>query len=126
MTGTRDGKIARRVAQALLLFERVIVFLIDDDQAGVRQRRENGGSCADEQLGVAGTRLSPGRQALDVAESRVHERRLDTEPLAKAANHLWRQPDFRHEHKYLLVRLERVFNKAQVDLGLATAGHAVK
>jgi hypothetical protein len=54
-----DGDIARRVAHAVLLLERGIVLLVDDDQAEARQRRENRQPGAEHDARLAGKARPP-------------------------------------------------------------------
>jgi hypothetical protein len=69
-----DGRVARRVAQPLLLLERGVVLLVDDDQGEPGERRQHGEPRADHDAGFAARRLEPRRGARDVLQAAVQER----------------------------------------------------
>ncbi len=69
---------------------------------------------------------APGREALAVAQARMHDRQRRLEPCAKPRNELRRERDLGHEHQRLLAALQDGGDRPQVDLGLAAAGHAIE
>ena len=55
----KNRYISRRIAQAVLLFERHVVFFIHDYQSEVWQRREHGEAGAQYDFGICPLRLQP-------------------------------------------------------------------
>ena len=74
LPGTHHGKITGGVAQPILLFERAVVFLINNDQTQLRQRREHGGAGTDQNTGTTFAALTPALQALTVVEAGMQQR----------------------------------------------------
>jgi hypothetical protein len=124
--GAGDREIARGVAQALLLLEGLVVFLVDDNQADFPHRREHGRARADDESGVAVARLPPRAKAFDVRKARVQKRRLDAQAGPKTCDELRREPDLRYQHQDLLAARHGLRNQVQVDLRLAAARDAVE
>jgi hypothetical protein len=123
----QDGEIARRIPEpAFVLLERGVVFLVDDDDAELRHRREHRGACAQNHTRLARQALPPRGQTFVVRETGVQDADGYGEPLAEAPDELWRQPDLGHEHQRAAARAQRVLDAVQVDLGLAAAGDAVE
>ena len=96
------GDVAGGVAKPVLLLEGAIVFLVDDDQPGARQRREHRRARADDDPGAPVPRPDPGVQALPVGEPRMQERDLrGRKAPAEALHELRREADLRHQHQAL-------------------------
>ena len=119
-------EVARGVAEAFLLLVRGVVFLVDDDQPGVGERREDRGPRPDHDGGLAAARRTPGPQPLDVGQRRVQHGEWHGEARRETGNQLRRQRDLRHQHQRLLAALHDGVDRAQVDLGLAAARDAVQ
>ena len=64
--------------------------------------------------------------ALGIAQSRVQNRDGRVEAFLETFQKLWRQPDFRHQHQTLTASGEHLTNALQVNLRLATTGHALQ
>ena len=97
------------------------MLLIDADHAEPLDRREDGGTCADDDA-----RFSARDPLALVAPLRVGERRVEdgdsvAEARAEAADRLRRQRDLRDENDRAESTLERRRARAEVDLGLAAA-----
>ena len=123
----QDREIARRVAKAaLLLLERGVVFLVDDHDAEIRDRREHRRARAEHDARLARQALAPGRQPLGVGQRGVQQRQRHGEALAEARHQLRRETDLRHQHQRALSAPQRVLDRVQIDLGLAAAGDAVE
>ena len=125
----RHTAVARRIAQAVLLLVGRVVFFIDDDQAQLGQRREYRHARAQQH--------ARGRWARDHASSRSPSDRplcitaavrpqLRLQPRPQRAFELRRQIDFRDHQQHLTTGGQHALGGAQVDLGLAAAGHAVQ
>ena len=121
-----DRQVARGVAEAFLLLERAVVLLVDDDQARPRERAEHSGARADDDAGAALAGTAPRRQPFAVAQVRVQHRQRRVEARAKACDQLRRERDLGHEHQRLLAARDDGGDRAQIDLGLAAAGHAIQ
>ena len=122
-----DRQVARRIARAFLLLVRRVVLLVDDDQAEPRQRREHRQARAEHQVGQAEVRRQPAAQALRRRQAAVQRDDAPAgEALGEARFELRRQVDLGHQHQRLPAGAERLCGGAQVDLGLAAAGHAVQ
>ena len=94
--GPHDGHVARMVSRGRLLLERVLMFLVDDDEAQVADRCEDGASGADDDVGPALGDVAPLAMAFGVRQVRVEDGHLD-EPLAESADGLRRQGDLGHQ-----------------------------
>ena len=119
-------QVARGVAEAFLLLVRGVVFLVDDDQPGVGERRENSGPRADHDGSLAAARRTPGPQSFDVGQRRVQHGERHGEARGETGNQLRRQRDLGHQHQRLLAALHDGVDRAQVDLGLAAARDPVQ
>ena len=100
--------------------------LINDDHAGAQQRRKNRRTGAEHNAGLAAAGSQPAVQALAVREARVQADHRYIEALFEAPHGLRGQADFRDQHQNLFAFLEQWLHRLQVDLGLATAGDAIK
>ena len=126
LLGAPGGQVAGVVAETVLLFQRSVVGFVDDDQAGVGERREHRRAGADNNARPAVPGGHPGVQALAVGEAGVQHRHRHREALAEAAQGLGRQADLRHQHQHLFAGGQHRRHGLQVDLGLAAAGDAVE
>ena len=102
------------------------MLLVDDDQPGVGERREDRRPRADHDARLAAARRAPGPQSLDVGQRRVQHRERHGEARRETGDQLRRQRDLRHQHERLLAALHDGVDRAQVDLGLAAARDAVQ
>ena len=102
------------------------MLLVDDDQPEVADRREDGGAGPDRDPGLAGAQPPPLVVALALPQRRVQQRDRVAEARLEAPDGLRRERDLGHEHDRALPARERRLGRAQVDLGLARAGHAVE
>src|SRR5438128_9615605 len=57
--GPHDGDVAGMISRRVLLLERVLVLLVDDDEAEVPCRREHGAASADDDLDLAARDTPP-------------------------------------------------------------------
>ena len=71
--GAKHGKVARRIAHALLLLERRIVLFIDHDQPQTRHGREHRKPRSEHDIGPAGVRKQPVMQALAFSQCTVQQ-----------------------------------------------------
>ncbi len=127
LAGAPDRDVARRIAQAVLLLERGIMFFVDDDQLQARHGHEYGETRAEDDLGAAAQRLDEaartrriGHAAIGANDVRAGKARRN------AAFELRRQRDLGHQHQCLAAARENRVDGAQIDLGLAAAGHPVQ
>ena len=72
---TIDGSVAPVVARRFLLLVARFLLLVDDDQAEIFERRENGGARADHDAGVSVAHAPPFAGALTIRQSRCAVRR---------------------------------------------------
>jgi hypothetical protein len=119
-------EVARVVADAVELLVAAVVLLVDDDQAGVRQRREHRRARADDHPRLATPGGGPDPCALAVGEARMQRMHGHAEAGAEARQHLRRQADLRHQHQRLAATRQAVGDRLEVDLGLAAAGDAIQ
>ena len=124
--GAPLGHHARVVARIALLLVGGVVLLVDHDQAEVVERSEHRRARADADARLAAAHAPPLVVALARGELRVHDRHGVAEALDEAARGLRRERDLGHEHDRRAAALQRRGHRAQVDLGLAAAGHAVQ
>jgi hypothetical protein len=103
-----------------------VVLLVDDDQADVLERRKDGRARADDDVDVAAADSlplvvrSPSERPLCWMATRSPKA---TRNRVAAAG---RQRDLRHEHQHAASGRAHRRRQADVDLGLAAAGHAVE
>jgi hypothetical protein len=122
-----DRHVARRVAQAFLLLERGVVFLVDDDQAQARQRHEHREPGAEHDVGASLQRLEEAARARRIGHAAVGADDVrGGKARGDAAFELRRQGDLRHQHQRLAAAREHGIDGAQIDFGLAAAGDAVQ
>src|SRR5439155_2433718 len=105
---------------------RAIVFLVDDDEADIRERRPDREPRADDDLDAAGADPAPLVGPLAVGESRVDERDLGRDVGPQAVDEREGERDLRHEHERRAPEVERREDRLDVDGRLAGAGHAVE
>ena len=124
-----DGDIARVIARRFLLLVGSLVFLIDDDEPEVRQRREDRAARADHDARAAVMNLVPFVVALALGQMSVQHRdcilRLG-EPAFEALDGLRRKRNFRDENDCRASAVERCADGLQINFRLAGARHAVE
>ena len=123
------GQVACRIAQAFLLLVRRVVFLVDDDQAQMRQRRQDRQPRAQHDARAARVPRQPVQHAFAFRQAAVQRRQRHAgEARADVRFQLRRQVDLRDQDQDLRIRIARQHLRAglQVDLGLAAARHAVQ
>ncbi len=103
-----------------------VVLLVEDDEADVRQRREQRRTRADHHLNQPFAGAPPGVVAFAFAQAAVDDGDLFGESSSDTANGLRGQRDFRHAEDGLPSLCQRQFDGAEVEFGLAAAGDAVK
>ena len=101
------------------------MLLIEHDQAGIRQRAEDGGACPDHRVDGAGAGALPLVQALALGEAAVQQGHAAGEAGREAVHRLRCQRDLRHQHNPLASQRDGGGQRLQIDLCLAAAGHAV-
>jgi hypothetical protein len=103
------------------------MFLIDNDQAEPRQRREYCQARPQHNVHLPCQGIQPGDSPLAGSQIAVQ---TDQPAVGKAANEsfgqLRRQVDFRHQHQNLLTSRQDIGHPSQVNLGLAAAGDAMQ
>ena len=124
--GAIHRQIAGVIAQPLLLLERQVVLLIDNDQPRLGQRGKDRRAGTDDNAGFAITRGDPGVQPLAVIQPGMQNHHRDTEALLKAFHGLRGQANFGNQYQCLASGGQATFNGLQVDFGLATAGYPVE
>ena len=124
--GPVDGQVPGVVAQTLLLLERQVMLLVDDDQPRPCQRCEDRRASADHDAGLTVARCHPGIQTFAVIQTRMQDHHGDAEASLEAFQSLRGQADFRYQHQHLAACAEAMLDGLQVDLGLAAAGHPVE
>ena len=125
--GAQHGDIAAVVARDVFLLVGVLVLLIDEDEAEVRQRREDGGARADDDAGDALADAVPFVEALALGEVRVQHGDLvlhGGEAGFEAADGLGREGNFRNEDEDGFPEIERALGGLEIDFGFAGAGDA--
>ena len=103
-----------------------VVLLVEDDHADILQRGEQRRTRPDDDPHQPVTRAAPRVVALALAQPAVHERHLSGEAPGHAPHRLRGERDLRHEEDRAAPLIERMGDRAQIDLGLAAAGDAVQ
>ena len=102
------------------------MLLVDDDQPEILDRREHGRAGTDAHTRLPFAQPAPLGVALPGRQPRVQHRDRLAEAFDEAPDDLRREGDLGHEHDRAATLLQRGVRGAQVDLGLARAGHAVQ
>jgi hypothetical protein len=122
-----DRHVARRVAQAFLLLEGGIVLFVDHDQAQPRQRHEDREAGAEHDVGTPGLGIEEAARPCRIGHAAVGAHDVGAgKARGDAAFELRREGDFRHQHQRLAAAGQYFGDGAQIDLGLAAAGHAMQ
>ena len=101
------------------------MLLVHDDEADVGERGEERRARTHDDVGRAGTHHVPLVEPLAGGEARVQDGHVIAEAAAEAAHRLGRERNLGHEDDGPLALLAHALDGAEVDLGLARAGHAV-
>ncbi len=120
--GHRTGVIAR----IALVLVGGVVFLVDDDQPHIGQRREHGRAGPYAHAGLAAAQAQPFLLTLTLAEPRMEHRDDVAEAVLEAAHGLGSERDLRHEHNRAAPGGEHGLYGLEVHLGLARAGDSVQ
>ena len=102
------------------------MLLVDYDQPKALDRREHSRARADAHARLAGAQAPPFLVALAGTQPRVQHGHRLAKTLLEAADDLRRERDLGHEHDRSAILCEGGRGGAQVDLGLARAGHPVQ
>ncbi|MCY1399334.1 hypothetical protein D9M71_143860 [compost metagenome] len=100
------------------------MFLVDDDQPRILQRREQRGAGADDDVRLAVARRQPGVEPLAVGQRRMQQGDARVEAALEARQGLRTEVDLRDQHQRLAAGFQGLVDQLQVDLGLAAAGDA--
>jgi hypothetical protein len=121
-----DGQIPSRVTKALLLLERGVMLLVDDEQTRPRKGREHRRTRPHHHGGAAVTGRGPGLQTLPIAQARVQHRHRHRQPVPKACDDLRCQSDFGNQHHRLATQRDDALDDGQVYLCFTAARHPVQ
>ena len=102
------------------------MLLVHHDEPQVVQRREHGGSRADDDVDVAAADPLPLIVALAVGQAAVLDRDAVAERFPHERGDGRRQRDFRHEHQRGAAGGANLGGEAQVNLRLAASRHSVQ
>ena len=102
------------------------MLLVEHDQAEIGDRREHGRARPDADARLALAQAPPLLVALPGRQPRVQHRDGLAEALDEAGHDLRRERDLGHQHDRAATLARARGGRAQVDLGLARAGHAVQ
>lgn len=120
--GALHGDIAGVIARSGLVFVAGLGFFVDDDDAEIGARREDGAARADDDGDAAGGDGGPGPGAFDGRQAAV-QRSDAVEASFETANGLRREGDFGDEHDGLATQGECLADGTDVDFGLSAAGY---
>ena len=118
--------VARVVARRIFgLITRLLLF-IQNDEPEVLQRCKHRAARAQHDAHLTAADALPLVVALGERQRAVQHRDVTAELRRKAAQHLRRQRDLRHEQHGGLAARERFFDEPDIDLRLAAGGHAMQ
>ena len=120
------GDLAGVVAGAAVGLVAALVFLIDDEDADIRKRREHRRARADDHARLARADAPPFVEMLSLRKAGMEDGRVRAEALMEPGDHLRREGDLRHEDDGAFAQFQRPAHQADVDLRLARAGDAVQ
>ena len=126
VAGPNHREVARRVAKPVLLLEREIMLLVDDEESGPRQRHEHRGARPHHHVRGAVARMRPRREPFAVRESRVKRRHAAGQPRVEPGEQLRCEADLGNEHEHLASESDGLLDQPQVHFRLAAAGDAVE
>jgi len=124
-----DGEVTGVILWRVFLFVGGFVFFIDDDEAGVFYRGEDGGSGADDDACFAGADAVPFVEAFALGEVGVEDGDLVGEVVEacfEALDGLGGEGDFGDEDDDVFSEVEGGLGGLEVDFGFARAGDAVE
>ena len=124
--GTHHREVAGGVAEPVLLLEREVMLLVDDEEPRTRERHEHRGARTHHHVRGAVARMRPRREPLAVGEPGVKRRHAAGEPRVKAGEELGGEADFGNEHERLAPASDDGLDEPQVHLRLAAAGDAIE
>ena len=113
------------IARGAVLFVRALVFLVDDDEAQVAKRREQGASRTDHHARRARPDEIPLVVTLALAHARVHDGNRVAETAAEAGNRLRGKRDLGHQNARRAALGKHKLDGLQIDLGFPRTGNAV-
>ena len=102
------------------------MLLVDDDQGRVGGGREEGGAGADDDVDLAGADAAPVLLEFAGTQRRVQHGDPPGQAGAEAVDGLRRERDLGHQHQRHATLVADALGGGQVDLRLATAGHATQ
>jgi hypothetical protein len=122
-----DREVARVIAHPVLLAERIVVLLVDDDQAEPRQRNEHAEARREHEVGVARGGGVPVRASLTRGKPAVQrDAPRGAQGFRDALRELRRQVDLGNEDQHLRAARDASLRGREIDVGLPAAGHAVQ
>jgi hypothetical protein len=102
------------------------MLLVDDDDAKSRERREHSRSRAHDNVYVAAPDAMPLVMALAIGQPAVLNRDALAERGSKESRNGRRKRNLGNHEQRLAPSASRAFRQPEIDLGLATAGHAMQ
>ncbi len=124
LAGAQPGDIAGMVAGMCFRFVGRLLLFVDDDQADIAQRGENGGPRSDDDPDFLAQDALPLHVTLGRGQPAVQDGDGRSETGANAPDHLGRQADLGHKDQNPSVQIDGSLSRLQVNFGLAAAGHA--
>ena len=122
----KQRHVASMVAKALVLLERRVVLLVDDDQSQIRDRRKQRGTCPNRDLHSPPSKRLPGVVALTRGETTVKNGDVVAEAGAEPSDELRCERDLRNEQHRATPRSAHFVDRPEVHLRLARTGHAMQ
>ena len=122
---TGMGNFASVIARLGVLFERGVVFFVDDDQAEAGQGGEHRAAGTDHDFHLAASDSLPLKVSLGWRHLAVQHRHA-AKPAFESPPCLRRQTDLRDQHDRTAAETDGVFDGSNVDLRLAAARDAVQ
>ena len=122
----RQGRVHRVIPRRALLLVGGLLLLVDDDETRPRQRSEEGGARANDEIAGPIDDAAPLVVPLTGGQRAVQHRHAIAEARDEAADDLDRECDLRHEDDDAEAPIERRLRRPQIHLGLAARRHAVQ
>ena len=111
----------------VLLLERSLVLLVDDNESQVLEWQEDGTSCTKNDIvGMPRHLLLPYLDSLRITILRVVDAQSVAKDTVQSLHDLDREGDFWQEIEHLLMLIESLFDEMDIHLGLATGGNAMQ
>ena len=120
------GDVSGMIAGSVFGTISLLLLLVDDQDPQVLNRRKDGASGPDDQMGTTGSDTFPFVIALSQRKRAVQNGDLVSKMIGKGAKHLGRQSNFRYQKNRGLAAGELLLDQMDINAGLPAAGDSLQ